>query len=303
MGSLVGTGIITEKNISLEKEGTFRNALRTDAPTGAATLSPTQVIPKAPSPRVTGSSLGGVALSPIPVPSVSVQPVSFTRPSQTPTYSMPSTGLTRPSQNPTYSMPPSGPAPITSVGTVENGGIGTSGGSSPAGMCPKIYAPVVGASGTVYANSCIAEQSGEASWITYEEYQANQGTPGTGGSTPGTGGEAPSPGGTPWEDASSWVGGGGGGFDMSAPMTEGPGMANYTPIAYDEQGNAIYGYSQDGTPIYGVDENGNVINDPTKAKQAKAKEMGLTPVFKERGRGFFFLIALAAVTTYVIFKK
>jgi len=282
MGSLVGTGIITEKNINLEKNGTFRNALRTDAPTGAATLSPTQIIPQSPSPKVTGSSLGAVALSPMLIPSVSVQPVSYTRPQQTTVGG--------------YIPMPSGPAPSTSPAP-------STGGSSPAGMCPKIYAPVVGASGTVYANSCIAEQSGETSWTPYAEYQPHVEPPiDGGGSTPATGGETPSGGNTPWGDASSWVGGGGG-FDMSAPMTEGPGMGNYTPIAYDEQGNAIYGYSQDGTPIYGVDENGNVINDPTKAKQAKAKEMGLTPVFKERGRGFFFLIALAAVTTYVIFKK
>lgn len=185
------------------------------------------------------------------------------------------------------------------TGTISSGGE-TSGGET-AGMCPKIYAPVVGASGTVYANSCIAEQSGETSWITYAEYQAGGGAEGTG--TGGGATETPSGEGTPWGDASSWVGGGGGGFDMSAPMTEGPGMGNYTPIAYDDMGNAIYGYSQDGTPIYGVDENGNVINDPTKAKEAKAKEMGLTPVYKQKGRGFLFLIALAAVTTYVIFKK
>lgn len=152
----------------------------------------------------------------------------------------------------------------------------SAGGSSD--ECPKNINPVVCPDNYIYDNECIAASYGQSGCTPYSQYAG-------GGSTGGGG-----------------FGGGGGGFDMSAPMTEGPGMAGTEPIGYDEQGNAIYGYDENGVPIYGLDENGNVINDPTKAKEAKAKELGLQPVDKTNGKRLVVFGLAALAVMYLTFK-
>lgn len=277
MGSLVGTGVIVERNITLEKNKAFSNA--TGRNTGTS-----QAVP-----------LRTVQSSPSHIPVSASQPVR----NPAPAVSTSRRGTTaQPANQVIYS-----PGTINPVNT---GASPQNQSTQPSVMCPKILMPVVGASGQVYDNSCFAEAAGEPSWTAAGINGFGQGSSPAETVTEtvtetvntGSGGQSA------WEQAWAGISGGGsGGYDMSSPMTEGPGMADYPIIAYDEQGNAIYGYSEDGTPIYGVDEKGNVINDPTKAKEAKAKELGQTPVYKSAARGFLFLAAMAAAAAYVFFKR